>query len=283
MPRIPFLLLVSLYALCSYAQLSPQLDTLVWSFDTGSSRIYFGNSPVDSMVMAGSVMDYFRTHPAFWRKRGTNNLLPDTILVGQAPVSAKLMLDNKFSAQGSLNRWFKDNRQKLLASMDLIKPHFLTATIMLLGNCIRELQGGTELLVQNDGSRFLAWSFNERFNKAKQDIRKLIAARDTLAAFMKNCPDTANAFYSYKKLFRIVTLLDGVIDHAAHCGNALESADRSVQGEIATINGWVNEVLLGEMIEIEAFCFQNVPAAKTYCYDDLAAYVVNAEKRGIVQ
>jgi hypothetical protein len=283
MPGILCLLLISLFPLFANAEDLRQLDTLVWSFDTGSSRIYYGNDPIDSIILADSVMSYFRMHPAHWRKQGKGYSLPDTILVDQAPVSAKLMLDKKFVAQGSLNRGLRDGRQKLLASMTLIRPHFLTATIILFEKSVRGLQCGTEILVREDDSLFIAWSLNDRFNQAKQDIGTLLHARDTLAAFLKNCPDTANAFYSYKKLFQLVTLLNGAIDRAAHCRSALESADRKVQGEIAAINTWINDVLLGELIAIESFCFQNVPAVKSFCYEDLVAYVVSAEKRGIVQ
>jgi hypothetical protein len=280
MPPI-FLIPILLLSPHLFAFTTPQLDSLVWSFDTSTSQIYYGNDPIDSIVMADSVLQYFRSHPVFWRVKEKTFSLPDTLFVGNAPVSTKLMLDKKFIAQGAMNRWLKDNRGRLLSSMISMKPHFITAVVMLLKNSIRELQGATVALVNKDNSKFMEWQFTDQFFEAKRDIAKLKAAKDTLNQFLKNCPDTINAFYSYKKLFQIAVLLDVAIGHALQYSAALESADRKIPGEIATINSWINDVLLGEMIAIESFCYRSVPAAKPYCYEDLIEYVVNAEKRGM--
>jgi hypothetical protein len=285
MIRIPavFNLVFLFSALVLHAATPLQLDTLVWSFDTGSGRIFCGNDPIDSIVVTASVMRYFREHPVCWRAQEKDYTLPDTLFVGTMAVSTKLMVDKRFVSQGSMNRWLSDNREKLLSSITCIKPSFITTTIMLLKKAVQELQEGTEMLVGKNDSKFSEWSLNDRFLQAKQDILKLNTARDTVSAFLKNCPDTADAFYSYKKLFQIVMLLDASLGHVVRYSNALESADKRSKDEIATINSWINDILLGEMIAIESFCFHNVPTVKQYCYEDLVEYVINAEKRGVLQ
>jgi hypothetical protein len=266
-----------------HAETLSQPDTHIWSFDSTTNQIYFGNYSIDSLVVTDSAMNYFRTNPVYRRRKENNYGLPDTIFIGMVPVATKLLIEKRMSAQGSMNRWLNDNKSNLLVSMCFIKPPFMTPLVMQLEKSVSELQGGTEMRVDaGEKSPFTEWSLNGRFLLAKRDIEQLKRADDTLHDFLKNCPDTAGTFYSYKKLFQLVVLLDGSIAHAAQYCTALESADKKKRDEVATINSWINDVLQGEVLAIESFCYQNVPAVKTHCYEDLINYVMNAEKRGLV-
>jgi hypothetical protein len=284
MQRLPIFLFISLYIHPIQAAPKMRLDTLVWSFDTAAAAIYCGDDRLDTIVADDSVMTYLRTNPIYWRTAGKRYTLPDSLFVGTAIVPTRLMVDRKFLAQGFANRWLKTNREKLRASVGFVKSPFLTTTVMLLNRCVQELKDGTEIRFDHqERPKFVAWSLNEHFINARQDMAKLTAAGDSLDRFLKNCPDTANAFYSYKRLFQIVVLLDNALKNSAKYCMALETADKKRQDEISTINLWINDVLQSEMIAIETFCFNNVPAVKAYCYEDLIAYIVNAEKRGMVQ
>ena len=250
MIKAVFILLILLLSFYSFAQSNLKPDALIWSFDTNSNKVYLGDSAIDSSILAGSAVKYFKAHSIYYRVKEKSYTVPKKMVWGALihkmnsnPMAYYRPEDifSNFSSWKVTNHWINTNRENISQFIGFLDGFNLPSKVTDLIIILKYLKDG-ETKWANNNDMFMEWTLNEDFFSAKHLLGKIENKLDSLHRLLPLCSDTTDAL-SFYRLYDILTRFDSYSQLTREYCNSIESADKKVFGGIYTIQLKIADLL----------------------------------------